>query len=229
MTVAELNALPAPAAAEALARCCGAAAWVERMVARRPYVSLNHLLGIAHAFWMGLGPEDWREAFSHHPRIGDRESLERRFASTADLASREQSAVAAASKGVLEALAEGNRAYEERFGYILIVFASGRSADEMLAALKDEHGQVRLPGFYDDVVPLTDRERQVMQLIAEGKTTKEVAVILGVAVKTAESHRSSLMSKLDIAPRWSSLVNCRVVFVARSSSQKSCEGAKPCM
>ena len=46
--------------------------------------------------------------------------------------------------------------------------------------------------------PLTDRERQVMQLIAEGKTTKEVAVILGVSVKTAESHRSSLMGKLDI-------------------------------
>jgi DNA-binding NarL/FixJ family response regulator len=46
--------------------------------------------------------------------------------------------------------------------------------------------------------PLTDRERQVLQLIAEGKTTKEVAVILGVSVKTAESHRSSLMSKLDI-------------------------------
>ena len=46
--------------------------------------------------------------------------------------------------------------------------------------------------------PLTDRERQVLQLIAEGKTTKEIAVILGVSVKTAESHRSSLMSKLDI-------------------------------
>lgn len=46
--------------------------------------------------------------------------------------------------------------------------------------------------------PLTDRERQVLQLIAEGKTTKEIAVILGVSVKTAESHRSSLMSKLDV-------------------------------
>ncbi len=46
--------------------------------------------------------------------------------------------------------------------------------------------------------PLTDRERQVLQLIAEGKTTKEAAVILGVSVKTAESHRSSLMSKVDL-------------------------------
>ncbi len=46
--------------------------------------------------------------------------------------------------------------------------------------------------------PLTDRERQVLQLIAEGKTTKQAAVVLGVSVKTAESHRTSLMSKLDI-------------------------------
>ena len=106
------------------------------MVARRPFVNLNHLLGIAHPFWMGLGPGDWREAFAHHPRIGDLESPRRRFAATADLAEREQAAVAAASRATLEALAEGNRAYEERFGYIFIVFASGRSADEMLDLLR---------------------------------------------------------------------------------------------
>jgi len=140
MTLEELNALPAAGAREALARCCGSSAWVERMVARRPFVKVNHLLGIAHAFWMGLGHDGWREAFTHHPRIGDLESLGRRFASTADLASREQAAVAGASRVVLEALAEGNRAYEERFGYIFIVFASGRSANEMLALLKSRLG-----------------------------------------------------------------------------------------
>ena len=140
MTIAELNALPTAAAAEALTRCCGSAAWVERMAARRPFVNLNHLLGIAHAFWMGLPPDDWREAFRHHPKIGDLASLQRRFAGSADLAAREQAAVSAASRVVLEALAEGNRAYEERFGYIFIVFASGRTADEMLALLKARLG-----------------------------------------------------------------------------------------
>ena len=140
MTFDELNALPAGEARDALARCCGSPAWVERMVARRPFVNLSHLLGIAHAFWLGLGPDDWRAAFSHHPRIGDLESLRRRFASTADLASREQAAVATASRVVLEALAEGNRAYEERFGYIFFVFASGWPADEMLALLKSRLG-----------------------------------------------------------------------------------------
>ncbi len=140
MTLDDLNALPAGESREALARCCGASAWIERMVARRPFLNLNHLLGIAQAFWMGLGPDDWREAFSHHPRIGDLESLRRHFGSTADLASREQAGVAAASRVVLEALAEGNRAYEERFGYIFIVFASGWTADEMLALLKSRLG-----------------------------------------------------------------------------------------
>lgn len=136
MTIDQLNRLPADEARAVLERCCGCPAWVERMVARRPFVNLNHLLGIAHAFWMGLTPGDWREAFAQHPRIGDLESLKRRFAATADLAGREQVAVAAASRATLEALAQGNRAYEERFGYIFIVFASGRSADEMLVLLR---------------------------------------------------------------------------------------------
>src|SRR5262245_13654965 len=110
MTLAELNALPAEDAGQAFERCCGCRAWVERMVARRPFVSLNHLLGIAYGFWMALTPDDWREAFAHHPKIGDLESLRGRFAATADLAAREQAAVGAASERTLQALAEGNRA-----------------------------------------------------------------------------------------------------------------------
>jgi DNA-binding NarL/FixJ family response regulator len=46
--------------------------------------------------------------------------------------------------------------------------------------------------------PLTSRERQVLQLVGEGKSTKDVATLLGISVKTAESHRSRLMHKLDI-------------------------------
>jgi 2-oxo-4-hydroxy-4-carboxy-5-ureidoimidazoline decarboxylase len=137
MTLEEFNGLPPDAAREALMRCSGCRAWVEPMLARRPFASLDQMLDTARTLWTSLGADDWREAFSHHPRIGDLESLQRRFASTASLAAREQSAVAAASRETLEALAEGNRAYEERFGYIFIVFASGRSADEMLSILRE--------------------------------------------------------------------------------------------
>src|SRR5438552_18819896 len=99
------------------------------MIAKRPFVSQLTLVRIAQQIWMDLSPEDWREAFAHHPRIGDLESLRRRFATTADLASREQAAVATATTATLEALAEGNRAYEAKFGYIFIIFATGKSAD----------------------------------------------------------------------------------------------------
>ena len=140
MTLEELNALPATAARDAFTRCCGASAWVGAMMARRPFASADGMIGIAREQWQALGPDDWREAFAHHPQIGDLASLQAKVASTADLASREQASVSKATRAVLEALAEGNRAYQQRFGYIFIVFASGKGAEEMLELLKDRLG-----------------------------------------------------------------------------------------
>jgi len=122
-----------------LTTCCGSSRWVERMMARRPFGSTATLLASARDEWHGLTPDDWREAFAHHPKIGDRATLRAKFASTRHLAEQEQSGVAGASDAVLDALAEGNRGYEEKFGYIFIVCATGKSAEEMLALL-----QVRL-------------------------------------------------------------------------------------
>jgi 2-oxo-4-hydroxy-4-carboxy-5-ureidoimidazoline decarboxylase len=136
LTLAALNALPADEAREAFGRCCGSPRWVERMVAARPFAHADEVLELAARAWWELSPDDWRSAFALHPKIGDLESLKRRFAATADLAGREQAGTAAAAPETLAALAEGNRAYEERFGYIFIVFASGRTADEMLTLLR---------------------------------------------------------------------------------------------
>jgi 2-oxo-4-hydroxy-4-carboxy-5-ureidoimidazoline decarboxylase len=136
MTLDELNRIPEPEARLELERCCGAVAWVARMCAARPYASVEELHIRAEQAAVLLGPDDWREAFAHHPRIGDVASLRARFPATAGWAASEQRGAAAASDEVLEALAEGNRAYEERFGYIFIVCATGRSADEMLALLR---------------------------------------------------------------------------------------------
>lgn len=157
MTLAEFNRLPPGEARLALERCCGCAAWVDAMIARRPFAHLDHLLGIAQALWWSLPADGWREAFGHHPRIGDLELLERRFASTADLAGREQSAVSTASPETLAALAEGNRAYQEKFGYIFIVFATGRSADEMLRLLRE-----RLPN--DPEIELHNAAREQLEI-----------------------------------------------------------------
>jgi 2-oxo-4-hydroxy-4-carboxy-5-ureidoimidazoline decarboxylase len=123
-------------AREFLSTCCGSTAWIDRMMARRPFGSDDNLYAVARQEWFSLTPDDWREAFRHHPRIGDRASLRARFPSTAHLSAAEQRGIDDASDATLDALAEGNRTYEERFGYIFIVCATGRSAGEMLTLLR---------------------------------------------------------------------------------------------
>ena len=130
--------LDAAAEADAVAllrQCCGSRAWVERMTARRPFGSREAMLQAARDEWFALTADDWLEAFAQHPRIGDRESLRRRFGTTAHLAEREQAGVDHATPDVLTALAEGNDRYERKFGFIFIVCATWKTADEMLRLL----------------------------------------------------------------------------------------------
>lgn len=124
------------AAREMLSRACGSSRWVERMLARRPFGRDAKLLQVARVEWFGLTEADWLEAFSQHPRIGDRASLEARFPATHDLSAREQGGVSAARAETIDALAAANQLYYERFGFIFIVCATGKSADEMLALLR---------------------------------------------------------------------------------------------
>ena len=132
----KLDLAGADEARQLLTTCCGATQWVDSMMERRPFGSADGLEVAAHESWLALEPDDWREAFAHHPKIGDREALRTRFAATRTLAEREQSGVDGAADATLDALAEGNRRYEERFGFIFIVCATGKSADEMLAILR---------------------------------------------------------------------------------------------
>ena len=118
-----------------LQACCGSTRWVDRMLALRPFVTTASLLAAARREWFSLTPEDWKEAFSHHPHIGDREAPRARFPTTHHLSEHEQSGMRAASDQTIEALAQGNAAYERRFGYIFIVCASGKSASELLDLL----------------------------------------------------------------------------------------------
>ncbi|OUJ74622.1 2-oxo-4-hydroxy-4-carboxy-5-ureidoimidazoline decarboxylase [Hymenobacter crusticola] len=136
MTLAELNRLDKPTLALTLGKCCGAMAWIEDMCQIFPVADEHTLFTQARDIWYNLGESDWLEAFTHHPKIGDINSLKEKFASTRAWASGEQGAVQQASQQVLEDLAEGNRAYEEKFGYIFIVCATGKSAAEMLALLQ---------------------------------------------------------------------------------------------
>jgi 2-oxo-4-hydroxy-4-carboxy-5-ureidoimidazoline decarboxylase len=132
-----LNAMSFDVATDSLTRCCGASRWVQGMLARRPFATRAALFSAADGVWAELGAEDYREAFAHHPEIGaNLADLRRKFASTADFASAEQSGTAGASEATLLALRDGNAMYRTRFGYAFIVCATGKSAEEMLALLR---------------------------------------------------------------------------------------------
>ena len=106
------------------------------MIARRPFESTPALFEAAREVWQSLGREDYLEAFAHHPRIGENLSeLAKRFARTASMAAREQAKVARADRETLSALRDLNERYFERFGYIFIVCATGKSATDMLELL----------------------------------------------------------------------------------------------
>jgi 2-oxo-4-hydroxy-4-carboxy-5-ureidoimidazoline decarboxylase len=110
------------------------------MLARRPFGGRDALLTAARDAWTAASADDWKEAFRHHPKIGGRDLARRRFAATLHLAQKEQAGVAGASADVIAALADANRAYEARFGYIFIVCATGRTAAEMLALVRARLG-----------------------------------------------------------------------------------------
>jgi OHCU decarboxylase len=133
MTLAEFNALPASEAESSLADCCGSARWAAGVAARRPYATAEALHRAADAIWWNLERADWLEAFSHHPQIGDKPASGSE--SAPQWAEGEQAGARAATDDVKTRLAKANRAYFEKFGYIYIVCATGKTAEGMLAIL----------------------------------------------------------------------------------------------
>jgi 2-oxo-4-hydroxy-4-carboxy-5-ureidoimidazoline decarboxylase len=163
MTLHEFNILPGQQLIEELKKCCGSSSWVNRMLPFIPADDMIELLEDAEEQWWQCNEEDWKEAFRHHPRIGDVESLTKKFASTAQWASGEQSGVTTASKETIEALAEGNHLYEEKFGYIFIVCATGKPAEEMLGILRSRLEND--PG--DEIKIAADEQNKITRLRIE--------------------------------------------------------------
>lgn len=155
MILQDINNLDTDEATAAFTRCCGASRWAAGMTAHRPFASTEAVFAASEDLWLGLTEADWREAFAHHPKIGDRDSLRTKFAATRDWASGEQAGVGGAEDEVLDALTAGNAAYEARFGYIFIVCATGKSAPEMLALL-----QARLPHAPDAELAVAAAEQK---------------------------------------------------------------------
>lgn len=136
ITLSHLNEMEFEDAHLQLLTCCGSDAWATQMAGLRPFKDETALFAAADQVWAGLTEADYLEAFEAHPRIGDLESLKTKFKSTAALAGSEQGAVAEAPDAVLRELKDLNDTYFEKFGFIFIICATGKSASEMLSALK---------------------------------------------------------------------------------------------
>ena len=117
------------------------------MINSRPFYNIQAIHDTSDKIWSSLSGKDYLEAFTHHPQIGDIDSLKKKFASTAIWAEKEQQATSQASDEVLTALKKGNDKYLKRFGFIFIVCATGKTAEQMLDLLND-----RLPN--DEVIEL---------------------------------------------------------------------------
>lgn len=155
MTLADFNNLNKEQAATHLFACCGSQKWSSLMMHHFPFVSEKQLVDASASIWYDECSEaDWRESFAHHPKIGDVKSLTEKFAG------KEQAGVAVASAKTIAELAQANTDYENKFGFIFIVCATGKSATEMLALLQD-----RLQNTTEEELHIAMGEQQKISII----------------------------------------------------------------
>lgn len=133
--LARLNAAPAAQAEADLLTCCGSREWARRVAALRPFAGGDALFDAADVVWWALDREDWLQAFRSHPRIGENKAEAGQTGREQGWSRGEQSGMDAAADATRRALADGNRAYEKRFGHIYLVCATGKTADELLSML----------------------------------------------------------------------------------------------
>lgn len=135
--ISKLNAMPIEEARAALRRTNGSSVWAAAMTAARPFEDMTALLRAAERVWWTLGESDHREAFAAHPRIGEAKVP---VHGDATWSTDEQKQAAGAAASTLDELAQANRDYDAKHGFVFIVCASGRSADAMLADLRQRLG-----------------------------------------------------------------------------------------
>jgi OHCU decarboxylase len=136
MRLEDLNALDEEAAEREFLRCCGSSRWARKMAVERPFASVDAMVRAADAIWPRLDRLDWLEAFGAHPKIGAGGAGGAGGPDTAHWSAEEQAGVSAAADATRLRLADANREYEARFGYIFIVCATGKTAGAMLELLE---------------------------------------------------------------------------------------------
>jgi allantoicase len=159
----KLNRLPRLKAVRTFLDCCGSRNWAGQMAAQRPFANDAKLFTAADQIWSELPPKDWLEAFQHHPPIGGKRSKARQSAAASRWSTKEQSTAQAAPREVLEALATENRAYAEKFGYVFLICATGKTSEEILHALRQ-----RMPNNPETEMRLAaEEQRKITRLRLE--------------------------------------------------------------
>ena len=152
--LAWLNSLNANEATKELLQCCGSKRWAAQMSHARPYENLADVIARANEIWRSLDRDDWLEAFRSHPKIGEKKAAESVSEQSKAWSGQEQAGVNTASTETTNALAALNHAYEQKFGFIFIICATGKTSDEMLAALRE-----RLEHDREEELPIAAAEQ----------------------------------------------------------------------
>ncbi|MFI5299263.1 MAG: 2-oxo-4-hydroxy-4-carboxy-5-ureidoimidazoline decarboxylase [Polyangiales bacterium] len=134
--VSAIDALPSDEARARFLQCCGSRAWVEAMIAARPFATRERLHSKADVAWSALDGVAWLEAFAAHPRIGGAREVASKQGVERVWTTNEQAGAARASDDVKAAIAHENEAYEARFGFLFLICATGKSAEDLLAACR---------------------------------------------------------------------------------------------
>jgi len=137
LQLASLNSLSPSRAEEELLKCCGSKSWARQVISARPFARLEELITKADNIWWSLDSEDWLEAFHSHPKIGEKKAAAPTAVEAQHWSEDEQSGLRNSAQQTLDALPKLNRTYQEKFGFIFIVCASGKSSEEMLEILHD--------------------------------------------------------------------------------------------
>lgn len=168
----QFNTLPEAEAVSLLATCCTSQNWAQQVAANRPFGSLSSLLSVSDSIWQQMQEEDYLQAFEGHPQIGDVSTLSKKYQNTAASAASEQSAVNKADKNTIVALAAANKAYLAKFGFIFIVFASGKSAIQMLNLITERLSNTRQQELINGAAEQNKITRHRLQSLIDASPTQ---------------------------------------------------------
>ena len=136
-TIDRINSLASEQAEAEFLKYCGSRRWAAKMTAERPFENVEEVVTAADRIWWALESADWLEAFDSHPKIGEKKAAASVARESLSWSEKEQSGTRDSTQQTMEELAELNRKYQEKFGFIYIVCATGKSAEEMLAILRE--------------------------------------------------------------------------------------------